>query len=258
MDGRSILFWIFLLVILYYIFKYLLTDNTSLSNTVQSGQIMSTIDPSHLGNNVTSPSNFTYSIWFNINDWNYRYGEPKVLFGRMGQGSDSGDGDVAGLSGYDPCPAVVFGALNNEVLISIGCFVSSDTDKDDSNYSPNSNTITHNCLVSNIPIQKWVNLLISVYGRTLDVYIDGKLVKTCLMPGIAQIEPSASLFLTPMGGFSGWTSRFQYWPHSTNTQTAWEIYQRGYGAGLLGTLLGQYQLQLSFLHNGEVTKSLSI
>ena len=40
-------------------------------------------------------------------------------------------------------------------------------------------TKVHDCVVSNIPLQKWLNVIISVYGRSLDMYLDGKLVRTC-------------------------------------------------------------------------------
>ena len=56
-------------------------------------------------------------------------------------------------------------------------------------------------MFGNVPLQKWVNLIISLYGRTLDVYIDGKLVRTCVLPGVAQVNPDADILVTPMGGF---------------------------------------------------------
>ncbi len=74
------------------------------------------------------------------------------------------------------------------------------------------NTVVHTCTVANVPIQKWVNLVLSVYGRTMDLYIDGKLVRTCLLPGIASVNSSADIYVTPAGGFDGWTSRLQYFP----------------------------------------------
>ena len=59
----------------------------------------------------------------------------------------------------------------------------------------------HNVEVVNIPIQKWCNLFFSVYGRTLDIYLDGKLVQTSILPGTAKIAPMANIYLTPDGGF---------------------------------------------------------
>jgi hypothetical protein len=100
-----------------------------------------------------------------------------------------------------------------------------------------------------------VNLLISVYGRSLDVYLDGKLVKTCLLPGIAKINNEANVYITPLGGFSGWTSKFTYYPTALNPQEAWNIYQDGYGASWLANIFGKYNVKVSVLENGTEDSS---
>ena len=81
--------------------------------------------------------------------------------------SPSGEGSVKGLAGLDPCPAVVLGAIENNIAISLGCYPGVDQEPT----TPGGKTVIHTCGVANIPIQKWVNLLISVYGKSLDVYI---------------------------------------------------------------------------------------
>ena len=124
--------------------------------------------------------------------------------------------------------------------------------------TPGGKTVIHNCMVSNIPIQKWVNLTLSVYGRTMDLYIDGKLVRTCLLPGIANINNNADIYVTPKGGFNGWTSNLQYYPNSLNPQEAWNIYTQGYGGGMLSNLFGSYQVEVSLIQNGTTQSSVTI
>ena len=106
-----------------------------------------------------------------------------------------------------------------------------------------------------MPIQKWVNLIISVYGRTLDTYIDGKLVRTCLLPGIAYVNNNAAVYVTPLGGFNGWTSKFQYFPNPLNPQEAYNIYAAGYGNS---SMSNSYQLQISLIENGTTQSSTTI
>jgi len=190
---------------------------------------------------IPNSSNFTYSIWFYIEDWNYKYGEAKVLFGRMSE-TTSSKTKGANTFGNDPCPLVVLGETENNLDVSITCYPGS---------TPNNLGNIHTCQVTNVPIQKWVNLLISTYGRTLDVYLDGKLVKTCVMPGIAKINSDANLYVTPLGGFYGWTSKFQYFPTPTDPQTAWNIYKAGYGDSWLSNLFGKYRVKVSFMNNGK-------
>jgi hypothetical protein len=247
----SILIIVLIIMFLIYIFR----DPYNLSN-LQNGQNSTTIKSSSLatnGSNVPS-SNFAYSIWFYINDFNYRYGEPKVIFGRMGSPSSSKGGSVSGLSGFDPCPAVVLGAVENNLDISLGCFPGINQLPS----TPGGKTVLHTCSVANVPVQKWVNLTISVYGRSLDVYIDGKLVKTCLLPGVANVNKNADVFVTPIGGFDGWTSRFQYYPNSLNPQQAYNIYTKGYGGSMFSNFLQGYQVQISLVENGTTQSSVTI
>jgi hypothetical protein len=37
------------------------------------------------------------------------------------------------------------------------------------------------CTIRNVQLQKWINITMSAYGNTLDLYLDGKLVRTCIM-----------------------------------------------------------------------------
>ena len=81
----------------------------------------------------------------------------------------------------------------------------------------------------------------------------GKLVKTCVLPGIAKINNNADVFLTPNGGFDGWTSKFAYFPMPINPEDAWTTYTKG-PTGLMSGL-STYQVQLSLLKNGETLNS---
>ena len=259
MDIKNVLLIIIIVVLLYVVIRYVFSDVNTLSN-LSSGTTMQTIDSNNLATgNVANSSNFTYSIWFYINDWNYKYGENKVLFGRMGSLSDAKGASVSGISGKEPCPAVILGSIENNLSILLTCYPGSDaTAANDDDIRAADGAIVHTCNISNIPIQKWVNLLISTYGRTLDVYLDGKLVKTCVLPGVAKINQDADVYITPSGGFSGWTAKFQYFPNSTDPQAAWNIYQKGYGSSWLSNLFGKYKVKISFSNNGTESGSYTL
>jgi hypothetical protein len=153
----------------------------------------------------------------------------------------------------EPCPSVVLGATQNNIAVSLAVYPGQDTLPEDG-----SNFIVHTCAVANIPIQKWVNLFISVYGRTLDIYIDGKLVRTCVLPGVAKIDSMAPVYITPYGGFSGWTSNFQYWSDASDPQKAWNIYKKGYGSSMLGGIFGKYTIKISLMEGDVEDQSVSI
>jgi len=249
MDISRIILIIVILVLLYIIIQYFLSTTSTLTSGIMPGTTQQQISASKLSPNSsrTNASNFTYSIWFYIDDWNYRYNERKVLFGRMGgPTSSTSSGSVSDVGGVDPCPLVSFGAIENNLNIALTCAAE--------NAKTTSNTKVHTCTVNNIPIQTWTNLLISVYGRTMDIYLDGKLVNTCLLPGIAMINTSADVYVTPSGGFSGWTGKLQYFPNATNPQTAWDIYKIGYG----GSMFSSYNVKVSFTKNGVESNGFTI
>lgn len=267
MEVKNVLLFTIIFVLLYIVIKYVIKDVNTLTGLV-SAQTMQKIDSTSLASSSSegSTSNYTYSIWFYIDDWNVKYGEPKIIFGRMASEVDK----------KQPCPMVTLAPLENNVIVSLAIYPGMDTAPIESSSTTTSSTTSttealtmttasadsvvsvHKCMVANVPIQKWVNLLISTYGRTLDIYIDGKLVRTCVLPGVARIETSTPVYITPNGGFSGWTAKFQYWPESCDPQKAWNIYKAGYGASMLAGLFGKYTVKLSLMEGNTEESSFTI
>jgi hypothetical protein len=90
----------------------------------------------------------------------------------------------------------------------------------------------------------------------MDLYIDGKLVRTCLLPGVASVNKNSDIYVTPSGGFDGWTSKLQYFPNSLNPQEAWNIYTRGYTNWF--NMFNGYQVQVALVENGQTQSSITI
>jgi hypothetical protein len=277
MELKNIILFVIIIILLILVIRYISSDVNTLSG-LTSGQTSQKIEASNLDSSSSSgTSNFSYSIWFYIDDWNYKYGETKVLYGRM----------AAGKGKEEPCPLVALGPVENNITVSIAVYPGLDDvptkvqnndmnsnypgfDEEDRKLFGKSESvattvtpkevdtilkpIVHTCMVPNVPIQRWVNLFVSVYNRTLDIYIDGKLVKTCVLPGVAKIDRNAPVYVTPAGGFSGWTSTFQYWNDSSDPQKAWNVYKKGYGGSWLGNIFGKYSVKVSLME-GDVEDS---
>ena len=251
MEAKNVLLFVIIVVLLFIVVSYISKDVSTLSG-LTSGKTMQKIEATGLDSSSSSgnTSNFTYSIWFYIDDWNYRYGEEKFVFGRMITGSPGSN------SKLEPCPSVVLGALENNIIVSLSVFPGQDTVP---TTDTSTNSIIHRCSVANVPIQTWVNLLVSVYGRSMDIYIDGKLVRTCVLPGVGKIDANAPVYITPNGGFSGWTSKFQYWADSCDPQKAWNIYEDGYGgSSMLSSLFGKYTVKVALMEDGAESSSFSV
>ena len=231
MDAKGILITVVVIVVIWLIYKAIWGD-TGLSS-LEDAKKMQTISASNLGSEDSAGSaNFTYSVWFYVGDWNYKYGVPKVVLAH-GENSDFG---------------IVLGGMQNDLNISVETYPSQTA----------TTGSTHTCNVQNIPLQKWVHCLVSLYGKSLDVYIDGKLVRTCVLPGIAKVDTSKDVVITPLGGFSGFTSNFQFWPNATNPQEAYNIHKQGFGGSALGNLFNKYRIKIVFLEDNQEQGSFEI
>ena len=238
MKVQTIIMVIVILLLLYVVMKYVLNDSNTLTGLI-SGTEVQTIVAKDLAKDDSGlqTSNYAYSIWYYIDDWNYNYDNVKPLFERL----SIQPANTPVLETIASMPGVYFTANTNDLKVLVKTGTTSGT----------SETAT----VENVPIQKWTNVTISVYGQSLDIYLDGKLVQTKPLSNIAYIDPNASVYITPNGGFSGWTSKFAYYPNALNPQEVWDIYSAGYGSSWLSNLFGKYNVKISFLENGTEDSS---
>ena len=276
MEIQTILMTVIIFILLYIVVRYVMKSSAVLT-TLTSATTQQTVPAASLDAVLgTTSTNFSYSIWFYLDDWNYQYGSEKILFARqssatgkaatstsLGSGGEIDNGDITSIINF-PCPAVSFDATQNNIVVSVTCQGTDTipavaaTATTAAVAARTSNPIVYNCTVTNFPIQSWVNLLVSVYGLSLDIYLNGKLVKTCVLPNVPLIDSTQPVQITPNNGFSGWTATFQYFTSAINPQEAWNIYQEGYGSSWLSSLINQYSIKLALLVDGNERSSISI
>ena len=255
MDITGVLVLILVILLLYVLVRYVM-QGSQVQTGVESALTQQTIKATSISTSSVAAANFSHCIWFYIDDWNYNYGTFKPLLVRAPSATANQD-LVPGLKASNVCPAVVLGAQNNDMDIYQTLF-------DTGSGTNSANTIVidnikyNKCHVSNIPIQKWVCFIVSYYGRTCDVYLDGKLIKTCIMDGTAKVDKDADMFITPgieagKGSFKGWTSNYQFFSSAMNPQQAYDLYKKGFGGNWLTSLLNM-QVTVSISKNGKVEK----
>ena len=244
----NILLIIIIIVILVILVNYFKSDKIKLSN-LKAGTEEEIIRASTLSSNSAS-NNYAYSLWFYVDNWQYKLTDQKILLSRSSKNLSNVNNPLITLAPYE-----------NNINISITTYSNPDKNKNDITIS-DIPTMSPSCMVSNFPLQKWVNLILSLNGRTADIYLDGKLVRTCVLPGVPKIDSGADIHITPDGGFSGWTANFHYWDKPLNPQEAYNIYKKGYGGGgLFGGLSGmvnKYKLKVAYLVNDKEEGSFEI
>ena len=201
-----------------------------ITKTVQSGKKMQTISNEDIPINKMT-SNYTYSIWIYVNNWNYNYGQEKTIIERA-----STTGEVA--------PGIYLASITNDIIIKSAL--------------EGKGSGIHTCNLANIPLQKWVHVVVSLNTRALDVYLDGKLVRTCLLEGVAKSNTNSNLLITPNGGFDGFTSNIKYIPDRVNPQQAYDLYKEGHGSGGALGGLNKYKVRVSLLEDNNETSSWEI
>jgi hypothetical protein len=240
---QMILVVLSIVVIIFIVLRFTASNSTVLSEC-NSGKKSTKISPKKLHGNSNS-NNYAYSIWFYVADWSYRLGDTKTLFSRGTSSTKSSQVN----------PLVVFDSYQNNITISVTTY---NDPLPGGGGAVMPSTSNNECKIQNFPIQKWVNLIVSLNSRTMDIYLDGKLVRTCILPGTAKISPSSSVYVTPDGGFDGWTSNFQYFSNPLNPHEAYAIYKEGAKCGGMGSFFDKYKLQITYLVNNVAQNSITI
>jgi len=85
------------------------------------------------------------------------------------------------------------------------------------------------CDYKDLPISKWVNVCINMNGKTLEVYIDGKLVKSCVYRSYFKVDNTGLKlrYLQQNAGFDGYLSRIQVFNTSLNPDDIYKNYLQG-------------------------------
>lgn len=173
--------------------------------------------PNISASTLTNPTStrYAYGLWVYVSSWDTNI---KVLFSR--------NSDV--ILYLDKTT----GSLN--CVLKPSGYTATTVDPTTLTATPTTNiqfTITNN-----FPLQKWVYIILNFDNTILDVYLDGKMIKSITIP---QVSPDG---VSPINYGLNWDAviaNFKRWAYPLDPQTAWNAYMAGNGTGLTG-LTGQY------------------
>jgi len=246
----NILIVIVILIICYFVYSLFFRKTKTLTHMNRADTKAVVVKHKNLPHN--NSSDFTYSIWFFIDDWNINYGEYKNILWQGGSNPDI----AISLDKYENDLKIVIESYTNTEQIS----------QYDNQYRSQKKVLdditADSFTIPNVPLQKWVNLITSINGRTMDVYLDGKLVKTYILPGVAKTDSNADILVGNyqpyLKGFSGWTSKLQYMAHASNPQEAYDIYKKGPTSNFFGSVFNKYRIKFAFLEYDTEKASVEI
>lgn len=89
------------------------------------------------------------------------------------------------------------------------------------------------CDIDSIDLQKWVQLTICLNNKTVDVFVDGKLARSCVLPTFYKVDTSGfALNICDFKGFGGFVSNVSVYNYALNPEQVWRLYMSGPGPQL--------------------------
>ncbi|NBO70659.1 MAG: hypothetical protein EBU66_09185 [Bacteroidetes bacterium] len=228
MNSKLVLAVVVILLLLYVIFKALTTNYTTLG-TMQKWTNKTTLQGSNLPNSFKA--NSAVSIWFYIKKW--VNGAKIISFHSNATGT--------------PTNAIFQAQFKNNTN-TIQIFPRSGSDDTDT------------CAIADFPLQKWVNLIVSFNGSAMDVYVDGKLVKSCVVNMGSKLNETQAIMLGdegPLPNDVGFITNVKLKAAPIAPQEAWDIYSQGFGGSPWSDLLNKYKVKLSFIVDNQEQASVS-
>ena len=237
MNLLTIFVFVLIIVLIYVVYKLMTKTTTNvagLSDASKSSMVPCTDD-------INTTNNYGYSVWLYIDSWDTT--AIHLINKNVLTRCDSNG--VALFAMY------LDDVQNNLKLIMRG-------------------NETSPCTIRNVQLQKWINLTMSVYGNTVDLYLDGKLVRTCIMATLpAGLNSTDNLYIgggydfdSTMtftdGDLKGYISNVVYKANYFAPEEAWSIYSDGYSGAGMFNFLHSYKLNFSITNNSQTVSQFSI
>jgi len=179
---------------------------------------------------VSSEGNeYTYNFWLYVNDYTYRYSEDKcVMYRGIETDQDAANPGIWLLKKTNTLRVTIgTQTKSNNDLSTINNIIDSEDNIETGGCSSNSSeTNNSKCDIVNFPLQRWVNLSIALNNQTLDIYMDGKLEKSCVLSGAPNLS-RGNLYVSKDGGYNGFLANLSVSNRSLDSDTIYDIYKNG-------------------------------
>ena len=234
------------LLVLYYVYMFLMAGSELHIDLVPqqvNAQVLQKFEFDQDGTNkkpfarITTGGEYTISFWMYIKDWTIRSGMTKSVLSIRDTSVKSNSLFVATIY---PNEAKLMLRPYVDTSMSSGSSATQTIDyTDDANYkqllsgqgTPAVDTSLEmpQCDLVDIDLQRWINITVVMNGRIMDVYYDGKLARSCVLPNlpIGSDQGKQSLLVGQYGGFNGFVSTVQFDAQALTPDRIYATYQAG-------------------------------
>ena len=229
MDVFAFIILGVVLVVVIYYFMYN-SGSTVLSNKLDLAIVQPPVPVASLGLNPGSPR-YSIEMWMYVYNFN---GASTYIVSRASKSATAGSEGV-----------------NANLLKNIGIKIDGASPKLTLEYSgPNASNVIvkkEQMITDNLPLQTWVHLIVSVDNTFVDVYMNGKLVKSFQ----DQIETPSDTATLDYGVVNCYLAKLARTTSATDPQSAWDKYAAGNGENPLAKYLASFGLSLTLQKNNQ-------
>lgn len=231
--------YIILGIVIFILIAYVIYIKTYSSVNYLSGQINLNADKAPdaiLATKLTNPSStrYSYGIWIYVNSWNNT--NNKTIFSRY---SDM-------VLYLDTTNAILYCTISppapggTETVITDGGATAVTT-----NNAPI-------VVTNNFPLQKWVFITVVIDNQTVDMYLDGKMVKSL---NIKQVQPNSTSSIYYGSKVDAVINNFQRWSYPLDPQSVYNYYMSGASSISSGGMTGGYHATVTISQNDNPTST---
>ena len=216
------------LVVIYYSYQYFSGSTVLTSSVIQSTQITANQGTKNYTNQARMYEGGEYSVnfWLYITGWTYKQNLNKHVL-------EIGGPTFSTL-------LVSLGAATNSLAVTIDTLDASGSstsllfkDAENTFFSANAGALSDasvtGCGIDKVDLQRWVQVSIVLNGNVSDVYMDGKLVQSCVLPSYFKVDTSGTqtVKLVDRGGFDGYVTQVSTFNYALNPSTIYNMYMAG-------------------------------
>jgi hypothetical protein len=235
-------------VVIYYVYQYFFTSTTTMqvlfpeirstedNNSKEFVADTSKLPPMYEG------GEYTLSAWVYVKNWSKNSGKNKHV---MSIGACQPDPKAT--SGTFNTLTVYLGANTNDLHVRVHA-INDNSTTSGTTATMNPHTMkcsdytrifsdmqvdggilnqATSCDVQNFDLQKWNLITVALNGRTCDVYLNGKLARSCVLPEFYKVPAAYSVFALGQSTYGGFMSNLLAADYAMNPEEVYRMYMGG-------------------------------
>jgi len=169
--------------------------------------------------NASEGLEFTWSVWMYIEDLVYNQDQYRNVFYKGNRNIITDDKDTnKGKNAPNNAPGLYIAPGTNKLVVIMDTFDMTGKDIE----------------IDNVPLNKWVNVIIRCHNTTLDVYVNGTIARSIELSSVPK-QNYGEVYVAANGGFDGYISNLWYYNRALGTVEIQQIAKNGPSTKMAGS-----------------------